>query len=483
MPQVSRRPRRTTTDGSGRCCLRSGSPAQRRRRQAGACRCCACAGWLVARDEIRDPAWRDAADALGARLGLPRPVRLLVSADVGTPMAGGVWRPTIFLPASRLRLERRTPRHRARPRDRASRRCAIRCGTSPRGSPSACYWFHPLAWIAARQATLAREQACDEAVLALGTRPSTYARVLLDLAESLRSPVTALGALPMVERSLLEKRLMAILSDSHPAIARRAAAARRRHGAADLHGRCRGTGAAAPAAPPSAATIAPLVAATVSASPMATPQAEARPAAVATAPTPAQTAGRESACGWDSWDSIGSRGGDRVIQKVSAICACVCWARRSAIATGRSNRASGSASRGAWSSSRAGATRSSGSRWCSGRSGPQTIWQVGGVERTLDKAAEQWRERMLAVLDTTWELSSLRGQVSSLRGQISSVRGQESSLRGEISSLRGEVSSMRGRASSVRGEESSLRGRSRRSRGTSARCAARSPPSAARSRA
>ena len=81
------------------------------------------------------------------------------------------------------------------------------------------------------------------------------------------------------------------------------------------------------------------------------------------------------------------------------------------------------------------------------------------VERPFDAAAQQWRDRMLALLDTTWEISSLRGQVSSLRGQISSIHGQESSLRGEISSLRGEVSSMRGRASSVRGEESSLRGR------------------------
>jgi hypothetical protein len=86
-------------------------------------------------------------------------------------------------------------------------------------------------------------------------------------------------------------------------------------------------------------------------------------------------------------------------------------------------------------------------------------WHVGGAERPFDAAAKQWRDRILAVLDSTWEISSLRGQVSSLRGEISSIHGQESSLRGEISSLRGEVSSMRGRASSVRGEESSLRGR------------------------
>ena len=89
---------------------------------------------------------------------------------------------------------------------------------------------------------------------------------------------------------------------------------------------------------------------------------------------------------------------------------------------------------------------------------PRTTWKVGAAPRAFDAAAQQWRDRMLAALDTSWELSTLRGEVSSLRGEISSIRGHESSLRGEISSLRGQVSSMRGRASSIRGEESSLRG-------------------------
>src|SRR5262249_12469943 len=79
----------------------------------------------------------------------------------------------------------------------------------------AVYWFHPLAWIAARQAAAAREQACDEAVLSLGTRRSEYARVLLELAESMRSP-SAVAALPMVQRSLLENRVMTILHGDRP---------------------------------------------------------------------------------------------------------------------------------------------------------------------------------------------------------------------------------------------------------------------------
>ena len=406
--------------------------------------------------EIRDPAWRDAADALGARLGLSRPVRLLASVDVGTPMAAGVLRPTIFLPASAsdwsaecrdIVLAHEISHLAVRdPLRHVTARLAL-----------SCYWFHPLAWVAARQGTLAREQACDEAVLALGTRPSTYAQVLLDLAASLRTPIAAPGALPMVERSLLETRLMAILSDSHPAIARRAVLPV--VGMALLTCTVAAARPAGPAAPPSAATVAPLVAATVSASPMATPQTEARPAAVATAPTPPQPAGRDSVCGWDSWDSIGSRDGDRVIQKAFGdLRLCMLgeaigdrdWSLKPSQWLGAARRVIIESRRGDAVQRLEVVQRAN---------GPQTVWRVGGVERPLDKAAELWRERVLAALDTTWELSSLRGQVSSLRGRISSVRGEESSLRGEISSLRGEVSSMHGRASSVRGEESSLRGR------------------------
>jgi beta-lactamase regulating signal transducer with metallopeptidase domain len=430
-------------------------------------------------DEIRDPAWRDAADALGGRLGLSRSVRLLASADVGTPMAAGVLWPTIFLPASAsgwsaecrgivlaheiAHLAVRDPlRH-------ITARLAL-----------SCYWFHPLAWVAARQGTLAREQACDEAVLALGTRPSTYARVLLDLAGSLRSPIAAQAALPMVERSLLETRLMAILSDRHPASARRAVlpvlgmalltctVAAARPGARspiDVDAsEAAPSSMVAPAPPAPPATVAPLVAATVSASPIATPQPEARPAAVTTASTPAQAAGRESTCGWDRSDSIGSRGGDRVIQKAFGdLRLCMVgeaigdrdWSLKPSQWLGAARRVIIESRRGDPLQPVAMQRLEVVQR----ADGPQTSWQVGGVERPLDKAAELWRERMLAVLDTTWELSSLRGQVSSLRGQISSVHGQESSLRGQISSLRGDVSSMHGRASSVRGEESSLRGR------------------------
>ena len=163
-----------------------------------------------AAEDVNDSGWRSAAAGVASRLGLRRPVRLLVSASVGMPMAGGVWRPTVYLPVSARMWS-------AERRDIVlAHEIAHLAGRDPLRHlvarlAVALYWFHPLAWLAARQAAVAQEQACDEAVLALGTRPSTYARVLLEVAESAGLAAPAFAALPMVQRSHLEVRVMTIL--------------------------------------------------------------------------------------------------------------------------------------------------------------------------------------------------------------------------------------------------------------------------------
>ena len=80
----------------------------------------------------------------------------------------------------------------------------------------AIYWIHPLTWLAARFAAVAREEACDEKVLALGTRPSDYATHLLALAADANTDRPVLS-LPMGQRAHppLEKRILAILN-AHP---------------------------------------------------------------------------------------------------------------------------------------------------------------------------------------------------------------------------------------------------------------------------
>jgi uncharacterized protein (TIGR03435 family) len=84
----------------------------------------------------------------------------------------------------------------------------------------AIYWFNPLIWIAARKLREERERACDDFVLAAGTKGSDYAGHLLEIARTMRprltSPLAGAG-LAMAHRSQLEGRLLAILD---PAIRR-----------------------------------------------------------------------------------------------------------------------------------------------------------------------------------------------------------------------------------------------------------------------
>jgi beta-lactamase regulating signal transducer with metallopeptidase domain/predicted nucleic acid-binding Zn-ribbon protein len=409
-------------------------------------------------DELIDAAWQTAAADISMRLGMSVAPRLVVTGQAASPMAGGVSQPTVFLPlnARSWDAERRDVVLTHEIAHLASRdplrhliaRVAV-----------ACYWFHPLAWLAAHRATVSREEAADEAVLAAGTRPSSYARVLLELAESAGTDSALITALPMAQRSNLEKRLMTILrSDARSSSTRGSIAVAVCLGVVTL---------AVAAARPYAAVVE-----VIKSGPPSGAIGAAESARLEQGARPERTfQGTTDACRWNNDESfsgridnnrsgvtmrIGRTDSQAVMQRSFEGLRVCMVADGIADRVDRPQQMIDRATRVSLSSERDGQTQQMDIVRTGGSA--RTTWLVNGKDRQVAASAEEWRRSMLALLDNVWEASQIRGQVSSLRGEISSIYGEESSLRGEISSISGEVSSLQGEISGILGHESSLRG-------------------------
>ena len=158
---------------------------------------------------VENEAWLRQLGTLRRQLAIRADVRLVLGTEAVTPMTGGLWNPVILLPASAATWSE-ARRHvvlahelvHVRTRD-ALRQVAGR-------AVLAIYWFHPLSWVASQLAAARREEACDDEVLAAGTRPSEYAGHLLSLAEG-GADSRAVLSLPMARRSQLETRIRAVL--------------------------------------------------------------------------------------------------------------------------------------------------------------------------------------------------------------------------------------------------------------------------------
>ena len=184
-----------------------------------------CAGviavqWMSRRTErVVDAPWLAQARSLAADLGVSPRVAFLRSEGAAMPMAWGIFRPAVLMPAGadhwpaeRLRIVLLHELAHVKRRDCLTHMLAqLSC---------AVHWFNPLAWMAARHVRTEREQACDDLVLAAGTRGPDYATQLIEIARVMRSgrfPAVLAGAsLAMAHRSELEGRLLAILDPSVP---------------------------------------------------------------------------------------------------------------------------------------------------------------------------------------------------------------------------------------------------------------------------
>jgi TonB family protein len=145
--------------------------------------------------------------------GIEEPVELLET-NAGMPMAAGVLRPAIFLPAESAAWDRERVRmvvlheyaHVARG-DAASQLLAR--------AALCVQWFHPLAWFAWREFLKERERAADDLVLRTGALPSEYAGHLLEIARTHQAaPAGAAAGIAMARQSQLEGRVTAILDSN-----------------------------------------------------------------------------------------------------------------------------------------------------------------------------------------------------------------------------------------------------------------------------
>ncbi|HJP60537.1 MAG TPA: M56 family metallopeptidase, partial [Gemmatimonadaceae bacterium] len=111
--------------------------------------------WLGKKDLMR---------SLGIASGAPRSVEVLLHESIDAPLTCGLWRPAILLPIDandwpdddlrRALVHELEHVHRG---DWATQLVArVVC---------ACYWFHPLVWMAWRRLRLEGESACDDAVV------------------------------------------------------------------------------------------------------------------------------------------------------------------------------------------------------------------------------------------------------------------------------------------------------------------------------
>lgn len=153
-----------------------------------------------------------AAQAVARELGMRSAPEIRVTDRVHGPLTIGVFRPRVVLPAAALQWSSERQRavlahemaHVRRADTRTQALVHIAC---------ALYWFNPLAWMAARALRRERERACDDAVIAMGVRPSSYAQDLLEIARVMSRSLMPTAGVAMARQSELEGRLLSLLTE------------------------------------------------------------------------------------------------------------------------------------------------------------------------------------------------------------------------------------------------------------------------------
>jgi HEAT repeat protein len=172
--------------------------------------------------------WIELTGMVSAEVGIGRKVTFLKSPSTAVAIADGIRKASVILPAC------------SEGWDRERRRVVLLHELTHIRRMDGLFeliaqaalilqWFNPLVWVAVRQHKRERERACDDAVLISGTKPSTYAYHLMEVAKDMSMNRTGLlRAATVSQATSLKDRLLCILNpglDRNPQGRTRAAAA------------------------------------------------------------------------------------------------------------------------------------------------------------------------------------------------------------------------------------------------------------------
>jgi len=155
-----------------------------------------------------------AADALRARLGIAREVRVWLSGGNPMPFTTGVVCPCVILPLEAASWPEVQVRSVLSHELMHVRRRDVSLFALARivALPS---WFSPVTLLALRGMKKARESACDRGAVGCGVRPSDYAKVLLEMASGPRGASFSAATMSMAQGSRLGSRVHDVLAPAH----------------------------------------------------------------------------------------------------------------------------------------------------------------------------------------------------------------------------------------------------------------------------
>src|SRR5947207_1326915 len=161
------------------------------------------------------PEWQQALRHLGARIGISRPVRLLVSAVVQVPTVVGWIRPVVLMPIGALTGLPSEQVEALLLHELTHIRRHDYLVNILQGIAEALLFYHPAVWWVSGHIRTERELCCDDLAVSVSGDALTYARALAQL-ESYRP--AHFGATVAANGGSLSDRIARLLGHSRPAI-------------------------------------------------------------------------------------------------------------------------------------------------------------------------------------------------------------------------------------------------------------------------